>query len=116
MGNKKAISLSVNVLVKKEGNSWTGHCLEFDIVATAKSLDSLKKDLNDLIIAQINYAFSNDNLDYLYHPAPPEIWEEFFKCKNQTEDDIRIKPTKKTAFVPPIITTKTCLMENMALA
>jgi hypothetical protein len=116
MGNKKTASLSLNVLARKEGDTWTGHCLELDIVATANSLAKLKKDLDDLIIAQIDYAFSNNNLDYLYHPAPPEIWEEFFKCKKQVEDCIKVKPTKKTTFVPPFITTKTCFMENVALA
>ena len=116
MGSKKAISLSVNVLAKKEGKTWTGHCLELDIVVTANSLEKLKKDLSDLIIAQVDYAFSNDNLDYLYHPAPPEVWEEFFKCKKQVENRIKVNPTKKTTFVPPFITTNTCFMDNMARA
>lgn len=116
MGSKKAISLSVNVLVKKEGKTWIGHCLELDIVATANSLEKLKKDLSDLIIAQVDYAFSNDNLDYLYHPAPPEVWKEFFKCKNNIEERIKITPSKNTVFVPPFLTTNTCFMENMACA
>jgi hypothetical protein len=80
---------SVNVLAKKEGSVWIGHCLELDIVATANSIEELKSDLDKLIIAQIDYAFSNDNLDFLYHPAPPDVWKEFFSCKDQVEDRIQ---------------------------
>ncbi len=116
METKKEISLTVNVLVKKEGGTWIGHCLELDIVATADNLAQLKSDMNDLIVAQVDYAFSNNNLDHLYHPAPPEVWKEFFNCKNQTEKRLKVTPTRKSTFVPPVITTKTCLMENMAVA
>lgn len=118
MGNKNTSSLSVNILAKKEGDIWTGHCLELDIVVTANSIEKLRKELTDLIVAQVDYAFSNDNLNYLYHPAPPEIWKEFFNCKKQLEDRIQVKSKskKKTAFVPPIITTNTCFMETIALA
>ena len=70
---------TVNVLIKKEGDLWIGHCLELDITATSSAIDDLKSDIKDLIVAQIDYAFSNDNLDYLFHPAPSDIWKEFYK-------------------------------------
>jgi hypothetical protein len=49
-----------------------------DIVATAESFKQVKKDIIDLIKAQIDYAFSHDNLEHLFHPAPKEVWEEFW--------------------------------------
>lgn len=67
-----------NCLIKKDNRVWIGHCLELDIVATGESVNLVKDELIDLILAQIDYAFSNDNLDNLYHPAPQEVWKEFY--------------------------------------
>jgi hypothetical protein len=107
-------SIILNIIVREEGNVWIGHCLELDIVATANSLAQLKCDLSDLIIAQIDYAFSNDNLDNLFQPAPREVWEEFYKCKKQIEDKILVESKSQKdrflkTFVPPWIITKTCI-------
>ncbi|MDY7037350.1 MAG: hypothetical protein SV375_14440 [Thermodesulfobacteriota bacterium] len=77
-------SMTFNILAKKENKIWIAHCLELDIVSTAKTLNILKKEIVDLIIAQIDYAFSKDNLDNLYHPAPTEVWRKFYACKEST--------------------------------
>ena len=107
-------SITVNILVKKEADIWVGHCLELDIVTTANDIKALKKDMDDLIAAQIEYAFVNDNLGNLFRPAPKEVWEEFYKCKAQTEDKILVD-SKSKPFVPPWIIAKTCtLKDNLA--
>jgi hypothetical protein len=101
-----------HVLIKKEDDLFIAHCLELDIVTTANAIDQVKRDIVDLIVAQVDYAFSNDNLDNLYHPAPPEVWEDFFDCRNQVEEISRpIKSSfkrKPPCFVPSQITTSTC--------
>jgi hypothetical protein len=43
-----------------------------------ETLEQTQKDIVALICAQIDYAFSNDNLDNLYHPAPKQVWEAFY--------------------------------------
>ena len=106
--------ITINIIVKKEESFWVGHCLELDIVATANDLEHLKSDMFDLIIAQIDYAFSNDNLDNLFQPAPREVWEEFYKCKKQIENRIAVESKSQKdrflkTFVPPWIITKTCI-------
>ena len=103
-----------NILAKEESGRWVGHCLELDIVATSENLDQLKSDLEDLILAQVDYAFSNDNLDNLYRPAPSDVWQEFYKCKAHTEEKIKLESNYKSnnsldTFVPPWIIAKTCL-------
>ncbi len=81
---KKERSLDVNVFLKKEDGLFVAHCLEFDIVAVAKTEEQAKEDLKDLVTAQIAYAFANDNLDNLFRPAPKSVWEECF-TPNETE-------------------------------
>ena len=115
--NNDKFSLTVNILVKKEQGVLVGHCLELDIVATANNMRQLKKDMAGLIIAQIDYAFTNNNLSHLFHSAPSEIWEEFYKCKKHAETKIKLtsklqKNKSLKTFVPPWIIAKTCMMEN----
>ena len=90
---RKTISMVFNILAKKEGEIWIAHCLELDIVATGQSLENVKAEIKDLILAQVDYAFSNDNLENLYRPAPAEVWKEFYRCqsRNQVEDKVDMK-------------------------
>jgi len=109
--------MTFNILAKKEEGIWVAHCLELDIVATAKTLSVLKKEIVDLIITQVDYAFSNDNLDNLYHPAPQEIWKEFYKCKRSIGKKIRMKSEfKDKSFVPPWIIANTCFAHEETIA
>ena len=96
-----ATSMTFNILVKKEDKMWIAHCLELDIVTTSKTLPTLKKEIIDLIITQIDYAFSNDNLENLYHPAPPEVWAEFYTCKESIEKKIKMTPNHISAKITP---------------
>ena len=81
----KDISFTVNILIKKEKGLFVAHCLELDIVATGKTPTEAQKEIISLVCTQVDYAFSNNNLDHLYHPAPPRVWAEFFSCKEQLE-------------------------------
>ena len=79
--NMNEAAFSVNILIKKEGDLFVAHCHELDIVVTGKTIAEAQNEIISLISAQIEYAFNNNNLEYLYHPAPPEVWNEFFSCK-----------------------------------
>lgn len=65
-----------------------------------------KKQIKNAIIAHITFAIENDNLAYLFHPAPETVWTEYFESAAQAEHDV-IKitarhPTKK-AHLPTIL-------------
>jgi len=106
----KGQSMTFNVLIKEEEGILVAHCLELDIVATADSLNLVKEDMASLIIAQIDYSFSNDNLEHLFHPAPQEVWTEFFSCKERaTRERHKIESffKKEIPSIPPWIITNT---------
>lgn len=110
-------SMTFNILAKKEEGIWVAHCLELDIVATAKTIATLKREIVDLIITQIDFAFNNDNLDNLYHPAPAEVWKEFYACKESVEKKIKMKSEfKANSFIPPWIIANTCFAQEGAIA
>jgi hypothetical protein len=113
MTAKKAeAAMTFSILIKKEDNMYIAHCLELDIVATSNNLKRVEKDITDLVDAQIDYAFSHDNLDYLYRPAPPEVWKEFFECKERSEIRNKIESHFKKdfpkSFVPPWMIATIC--------
>ena len=117
IGKTNNISFSVNILIKKEDKLFVAYCLELDIVAVAETADQAQKKIISLICAQLDYAFANNNLDNLYHPAPPEIWSDFYACKEQMERKYKIestfsaKETTKKIF-PPWLIAKTCQADN----
>ena len=105
--------MTFNVIVKKEADQYLAHCLELDIVATAGTEKDVLANMVDLLAAQVDYAFSNDNLDNLFRPAPRGVWEEFYTCSQHVEIKIELQPKLKTplekeSFVPPWIIAKTC--------
>ncbi len=85
-------TMAFNVLVKEEDDMWVAHCLELDVVATSDTEEGAVTDIADLIRAQVSYAISHDNLEYLYHPAPSEVWEEFLRCKERVQSRHEARP------------------------
>jgi hypothetical protein len=85
------------------------HCLELDIVAVSGTIEEVKNDILSLIQAQIEYAFENNNLDNLYRPAPPEVWREYYTCRNEEEHSIRRRiHADDSTGVPQWLVAKTC--------
>lgn len=119
-GGEMENSMTFNILIKKVGDEWVAHCLELDIVATADSLETLKTDILDLITTQVDYAFSNNNLDNLYRPAPAEVWQEFYACRNAMGDKISFDSAFRNksinTFVPPWIIANTRLAQESTVA
>ena len=121
MGNgersKGVMTLHILIKLDDEEKVWLAHCLELDIVATAPTFDDAKKDILSLMEAQISYAFSNDNVDNLFHSAPGSAWEEFYECLAGPEEIIPIQkyinenedvPEFVAPFIPPSVIAKTC--------
>ena len=74
---QKAI-FHLDVLIKKEKGYYTAHCLQFDLVATDDTLAGVQKAIKDLCVAHIENSIANNNMEYLFSPAPKEVWTEYF--------------------------------------
>ena len=106
------VGMTFNILIRDEEDICIAHCLELDIVATSQSLEGVEADIISLISAQIEYAFENENLDNLYHPAPPEVWKEYFSCSTaEIKEYIPGKsfPGLNSSTLPPVVVAKTCV-------
>ncbi len=103
-------TITVNILLRKTDSGCVAHCLELDIVATGKTEDDAVKELSDLIATQVDYAFNNDNLDNLFHPAPASVWKDLEHCLRRKAEKIII-PNEfgdGRSFVPHEILAHTC--------
>ncbi|MBU2547753.1 MAG: hypothetical protein KKB20_05035 [Proteobacteria bacterium] len=106
-------AMHFSILVKEMEYAWLAHCLELDIVATAATVEDVEKDMLDLICAQVAYAFNNDNLENLYHPAPADAWKEFFQCREQVERRVPLESHFHGEAVPSWIIANSCHAQSI---
>lgn len=68
--------ISFRAAVFKEAGEWVAHCLDLDIVSTGPTPEAAMDDLAEAIGTQFWYAREHDNYQYLFRPAPPEVWQK----------------------------------------
>ena len=83
--------IRLDVLIKKEEDYYTAHCLQFDIVATDDTRDGIKKAILDLCVSHIQFSYENNNMEYLFPPAPKEVWAEYFTLVNNKDCSMDFK-------------------------
>ncbi|MBU1262211.1 MAG: hypothetical protein KKG06_04350 [Bacteroidetes bacterium] len=79
----------LDVLIEKENNHYTAHCLQFDLVADGKTKESAKKNIMDVIVEYICFAYRNNWEKFVFKPAPQEYWEKL--CCSRPESPERIE-------------------------
>lgn len=77
----RRLPFHLDILVEMEDSNYVAHCLQLDIVAVGATTEEVIRDINDLIHAQIEFALEHDNLENLFKPAPPEVWEKLWRVK-----------------------------------
>ena len=85
--NKKA-EIMLDILIKKEQEHFLAHCLQFDLVTTADTLEEVREDILNLCRAHIEFSQVHDNLEYLFSPAPKEAWAEYLATSKKEECDV----------------------------
>lgn len=95
-----------HILIKSTPRGFSAHCLELDLCEEAPTMVEVNEQIKNVIIAHITFAIENDNLAYLFNPAPEIVWTEYFESAAKAEHDV-IKitakhPTKK-ANLPTIL-------------
>ena len=86
---RKEEEFTFKILIKREADAWVAHCLELGLVAVAPTVKQTEADMFDIIAAHVRYAIENNNLEHMYHPAPPEVWREFFDCDDRERSSHR---------------------------
>ncbi len=92
--------IHLDILIKREGSYFSAHCLQFDLVATDDTMIGVQKAIIDLCLSHIENSIANDNLEYMFSPAPKEVWAEYFASMAKHECQIKQSslPTSPTQY------------------
>ena len=74
---QRLCAIQVDVVFWREKGEFFGHGLQFDIVSVGATPEVAEQEMQRLILAHVSYVEGNDNWDYLYRPAPAEVWQRF---------------------------------------
>ena len=93
----RPVTLHIDGVVYQEGDLVVAHALQLDLVVTAATEEAAVNDLVDVCVAQVRYAFENDNLDNLIRSAPNNIWDMWRKASDPPyEKAVNLEPEKTT--------------------
>lgn len=102
--------IRLDILIKKEEDYYMAHCLQFDLVATDNTVEGVQKAVIDLCIAHIAFSYKNNNIDYLFCPAPKEVWAEYYALLNDGKCSFEYKKLQipvddktEPPMIPPFI-------------
>lgn len=92
---------SLDAILYRENKDYVAHCLEFDIAGTStKSFEDAYDELYELIQVHIEYAYENDNFEYLYKPAPAKYWNMFHLSEPCNRDNLKTIEIRDRRFKP----------------
>lgn len=86
--------LNVHVLIEKEDDLFTAHCLEFDIVADGQTLQEAQENIVDAIVDHITFCLEVGNVENILNPAPKEFWNKFYFESREISKPVKL-PMKK---------------------
>lgn len=101
-----------HILIKCIPEGFSAHCLELDLCEQAPTIAEAQGQIKNVIITHITFAIENDNLAYLFHPAPEAVWTEYFESAARAKHEVITiaarHPTKK-ADLPTTLDLSTTL-------
>lgn len=104
-------TLHLDVLLRQTEEGYEAHCLQFDLVEVASTVEEAEQAIKDVIAAHIEYSLAHDNLEYLFHPAPQEAWSAFFSSRPYKRVNLEIRPEKAASPFPDTIDLQETLLE-----
>jgi len=78
------VNISANVIIEKEEDLYTAHCLEFDIVADGRTEKEAMNNIFESIVNHIDFCLAKGNIDKIENPAPKKYWDKLEMIKKRT--------------------------------
>lgn len=103
---------ALKVLLIQEGDHWIAQGLDLDFAAAGESVADVKRRFSEGLGHTIGaHLAKNDSLDALIRPAPPEVWQMYFRLQRSLETTVQDLPEsygggpvstfRKLAFLQP---------------
>ena len=61
------------------------------LVASDDTIGAVQKAIINLRVVYIQFSVKHDNLDYLFQPAPEEVWAEYFASAKDPSSSFQTK-------------------------
>ena len=107
---KRNPEIRLDIMIRREEGYYLAHCLQFDLVATDDTIEGVQKAVVELCIAHIAFSHKNNNMEYLFSPAPKEVWAEYYallndaKCSFECKKlEIPVDDKTDAPMIPPFI-------------
>jgi hypothetical protein len=78
--SKQPFRFELRAVVYQQREWWIAHCLELDLVAEGRDLQSALRDLMDISSTQLQTALEAGDIESAFRPAPPEVWAMFARA------------------------------------
>ena len=104
-------TLHLDVLLRLTEEGYEAHCLQFDLVEVAPTVEEAEQAIKDVITAHIEYSLAHDNREYLFQSAPLEAWNAFFSSRPYKRLTLEIHPEQTTSPFPDTIDLQEALLE-----
>ena len=85
-----ALDFYLDVLLAPDEGGWLAHCLQLDLAEWGETREAAHTNLLDVVRAHVESTVENDNLDHLFHPAPLEVWKQFFQGELLSEHTLTL--------------------------
>ena len=95
-----AMDFQLDVFLYPDEGGWLAHCLQLDLAEWGETLEAAQANIFDVIRAHIESAVEDDDLEHLFHPAPPEVWKRFFEGSLSGERLLLVAPPSGGTFPP----------------
>lgn len=94
---------NLDVLLYREDGEWIAHCLQFDLVEAGATPEEAEESLSGVIQHHIQWALEDNDMEHLFHPAPPEVWKKFFTAETQGFREIPLIVSASRMPAPPVV-------------
>lgn len=103
---KNGIIIKAHVIIEKDADIYSAHCLEFDLVGEGDTLEMAENSIINNIVNYVTFAISKGLFDKIINPAPPEYWNKMLHSKfsrpitiPDTIEDIKLEEKSSFSFL-----------------
>jgi hypothetical protein len=84
---------ALHYLFTEKADGIVAHCLDLDLVTSAKDRAAAESRLNAMVRVQVAGAYGAGNFDLLFFKAPREFWVAMDKAKDMPKAHLKIDTT-----------------------
>ena len=105
--------ITIRTLVIEKDEGWIAQCLDYDIVAQARTFPKLRAELERLLVSHVLASVASGREPFAgFTPAPQRYWDLYERTNARIElDDDEFESTSIPSILPKLKITHSSLLE-----